>query len=329
MEDQPRFINQPPRLMQVMIAGFNAVANHVYLILPPILLDVFLWLGPRLSLKRILSPMIADMTATFQQFGSAELNQAMNASIEMWKQYAEHFNFFSFLRTLPVGLPSLMAGSIDPATPFGGYTSMEVTSTTGFLLIGLLMAVAGMLLGCYYFSSVAHSGSAAGGQFSLRCSGWQAAQTLLLTLLSITLILTLAIPGMLIISLLTFINPTLATAGLLVVTMLAMWFLLPLVFAPHGIYTRQLNAVTSMLNSVRLVRYFMPSVSMFILIAILLSMGLNRLWLAPPASSWLVLLGIAGHAFISTALLAASFIFYRSAHAWLEENLSKAAQARA
>lgn len=326
MENQPKLINQPPRLMNSMIAGFNTVANHVYLILPPIILDIFLWLGPRLSLERILQPLIADMSATFQQFGSAEMNQAMSASIELWKQFAERFNFFSMLRTLPVGLPSLMAGSVDPATPLGGFTRMEVSSTAGFLLIGLVMAVAGLMLGCFYFSSVSRSSSGPGGLATLRCSGWQAAQTFLLTLLSIALVLMLAIPGMLVISLLTFINPTLATGALLMVALVAMWFLMPLVFSPHGIYTRQLNAVTSMLNSVRLVRYFMPSVSLFILVAILLSQGLNRLWLVPPASSWLTLVGIAGHAFISTALLAASFIFYRSAYAWLEENLAKAAQ---
>jgi hypothetical protein len=133
---------------------------------------------------------------------------------------------------------------------------------------------------------------------------------------------------MLIISVLTFVNPALATGALLVAALFGMWFLIPLIFSPHGIYTRQQNAVTSMLTSVRLVRYFMPNVSLFILIAFLLSQGLNRLWLVPPADSWLMLIGIVGHAFISTALLAASFIFYRNASAWLEETLAKAAQAR-
>ncbi len=328
MENQRQSITPPPRLMTAMIAGFNAVANHVYLILPPILLDIFLWLGPRLSLERILAPMIADMTATFEQLGSAELTQAMDASIKLWEQFAQQFNFFSLLRTLPVGIPSLMAGSVDPATPFGGFTQLEVTSTGGMLLIGLLMTVFGILLGCYYFSSVSRFSIKTTTEVTLRCSSWQAGQTYLLTLLSLALILTLAIPGMLIISVLTFINPALATGALLVVALFAMWFLIPLVFSPHGIYTRQQNAVTSMLNSVRLVRYFMPNVSLFILIAFLLSQGLNRLWLVPPADSWLTLVGIAGHAFISTALLAASFVFYRNAYAWLDENLAKAAQAR-
>ena len=328
MENQSHLISPPPRLMTAMIAGFNAVANHVYLILPPILLDVFLWLGPRLSLERILSPIIADMTATFEQLGSPDLTQTMAASIDLWKEFAQQFNFFSLLRTLPVGIPSLMAGNVNPATPLGGYPRLEINSTTGLLLIGLLMAIFGLMLGCYYFSSVSRASVKPATGANLWCNSWQAGQTILLTLLSLALVLTLAIPGMLIISVLTFVNPALATGALLVAALFGMWFLIPLIFSPHGIYTRQQNAVTSMLTSARLVRYFMPNVSLFILIAFLLSQGLNRLWLVPPADSWLMLIGIAGHAFISTALLAASFIFYRNASAWLEETLAKAAQAR-
>ena len=328
MENQSHLISPPPRLMTAMVAGFNAVANHVYLILPPIILDVFLWLGPRLSLERILSPIIADMTTTFEQLGSPDLTQAMAARIDLWKEFAQQFNFFSLLRTLPVGIPSLMAGSVNPATPLGGYPRLEVNSTTGLLLIGLLMAIFGLMLGCFYFSSVSRTSVKPANDANLWCNSWQAGQTILLTLLSLALVLTLAIPGMLIISVLTFVNPALATGALLVAALFGMWFLIPLIFSPHGIYTRQQNAVTSMLTSARLVRFFMPNVSLFILIAFLLSQGLNRLWLVPPADSWLMLIGIAGHAFISTELLAASFNFYSNALAWLEETLAKAAQAR-
>ncbi len=315
--------------MTAIIGGFNAVANHIYLILPPIVLDVFLWLGPRLSLERLLSPMISEMNTALQELGNTDMMQLMNSTIEIWKEFAAQFNFFSALRTLPVGIPSLMAGSIDPANPFSGFIRLEVRSTAGMLLIGLMLVMVGLLLGCFYFSAVSRTSTGQGGSSSFRFSGWQVVQTLLLTLLCIALLLTLAVPGMLIVSMLTLINPTLATTALFVVGLAAMWFLIPLVFAPHGIFTRQQNAVTSMLNSVRLVRYFMPNVSLFILFAILIVQGFNRLWLVPPASSWLTLLGIAGHAFITTGVLAASFVFYRSATAWLEENLTRMAQARA
>jgi len=46
------------------------------------------------------------------------------------------------------------------------------------------------------------------------------------------------------------------------------------------------------------------------------------LWKAPPVTSWLTLVGVGGHAFISTALLAASFVYYRDADHWVQETLA-------
>jgi hypothetical protein len=54
-------------------------------------------------------------------------------------------------------------------------------------------------------------------------------------------------------------------------------------------------------------------------VILILSTGLNLLWSIPEADDWLLSIGIAGHAFVSTALLAGSFIFYRSAMRWMQE----------
>jgi hypothetical protein len=53
-----------------------------------------------------------------------------------------------------------------------------------------------------------------------------------------------------------------------------------------------------------------------VLTVILLSVGLNYLWTIPPEDSWMAFVGIFGHAFVATALLAASFIYYRDMNAW-------------
>jgi len=45
---------------------------------------------------------------------------------------------------------------------------------------------------------------------------------------------------------------------------------------------------------------------------------LNYLWKVPPSDSWMTLVGIAGHAFITTAILAASFVYYRDMNVWLQ-----------
>jgi hypothetical protein len=65
-------------------------------------------------------------------------------------------------------------------------------------------------------------------------------------------------------------------------------------------------------------RFTLPTSGMFVLCVFLLSIGLNYLWDVPPDDSWMKLVGIGGHAFITTALLAASFVYYRDMNVWLQ-----------
>lgn len=73
-------------------------------------------------------------------------------------------------------------------------------------------------------------------------------------------------------------------------------------------------------------RFTLPTSGLFILAVFLLSTGLNYLWSVPPDDSWMVLVGIAGHAFIRTALLSASFVYYRDMNAWLQTVFEKLKQ---
>jgi hypothetical protein len=109
--------------------------------------------------------------------------------------------------------------------------------------------------------------------------------------------------------------------AIIFISLLIIWVLLPLIFSPHGIYTYHFNILTSMLSSIRLVRYFLPGTGIFLLTAVLLSQGLDILWKFPPETSWMTLIGIFGHAFVTTSLIASSFIYYRGGISWMKENL--------
>ena len=50
---------------------------------------------------------------------------------------------------------------------------------------------------------------------------------------------------------------------------------------------------------------------------------LEFLWAIPADNSWLALVGIFGHAFITTALLASSFIYYHDMTTWLQTVLAR------
>jgi hypothetical protein len=94
--------------------------------------------------------------------------------------------------------------------------------------------------------------------------------------------------------------------------------IVPLYFWPHGIFLKQQNVFTSILSSLRMMRFTLPTSSLFVLTVFLLTFGLNFLWSIPPEDSWMTLVGILGHSFVATALLASSFVYYRDMNNWLQ-----------
>jgi hypothetical protein len=91
-----------------------------------------------------------------------------------------------------------------------------------------------------------------------------------------------------------------------------------LLFSPHGIFVGNLQAWKAIFRSIRVTNATLPTTGLFFLAVILLSQGLDLLWSVPPENSWLMLVGLLGHAFVATSLLSASFIYYRDVAHWLE-----------
>jgi hypothetical protein len=153
--------------------------------------------------------------------------------------------------------------------------------------------------------------------------GYSVAQTIMFSLLWIFLAFMIGIPVCLALALVVLASPLLAQGMLLIVGLLSMWLVVPVFFSPHGIFMRQENAFISIYTSLRLARFTLPTSSLFVLSVLLISYGLNYLWNIPSTGSWMALVGIAGHAFITTSLLAASFIFYRDMQVWLQTVFAK------
>ena len=97
-----------------------------------------------------------------------------------------------------------------------------------------------------------------------------------------------------------------------------LWLFFPLILTPFGIIVNHDNLLAAIKNSYWITRLTLPSTSLLFLIVLVLTQGLDLLWLVPQEVSWLTILGILGHAFISTGVLAAIFIYYRDAARWTE-----------
>jgi len=93
--------------------------------------------------------------------------------------------------------------------------------------------------------------------------------------------------------------------------------LYPLCFTGHAVALYGDSLLAAIRRSWLVSRVAMPILTTFLLLVFFLSQLLDTLWRAPLESSWLSLLGIAGHAFVSSSLMAASFTLFNDANAWV------------
>jgi hypothetical protein len=327
MEQNPdQAITSPPRLIPSLSAGFNAVANNVSLLILPVVVDLLLWFGPHVRIKSLFAPFFLsfnEQALLMEAQLSPDLVSMMVQSQEAWDVILERFNLLSVLRTLPVGVPSLLAFRGVIQNPIGRAAFYESSTILGSIGSWIAIVVAGILLGTIYFGSVARSSGILDRPFSARLLAGQFVQTMLLTLTLALVLAIIIVPMSLVLAVSALINPNLGQVTLFAMTFLALWLLLPLFFSPHGIFMDHSRARDAVFQSLRLARLFMPNTGLMILLIILIGQGLNIIWLLPKWDSWMVLLGIAGHAFISSGLLAATFVYYRDGMDWMEKLSSK------
>lgn len=308
----------PPGVIGSLRAGFDTVAGHVWLIVLPLGLDIFLWLGPRLSVDGLLRPFVRYMFLQARRnVDVSELDRFLEAQTS-FLDVLQKFNLLSLIskfRTFPIGISSLLAQTMPVNTPLGEQNVVQVSSIPLLVGIVLILTMLGWVVGGLYFRWV--SGTTLGQEAGISLLR-AIMQTFILSVCWLLGLIIVLLPVMFILALLAFINPLLANGAIFVLLLLSFWLIVPLFFVPHGIFARRQNAFYSALTSLRMARFTFPTSGMFIISVLILSQGLNYLWSVPPNDSWMTLVGIAGHAFITTAVLAASFVYYRDMNVWLQ-----------
>lgn len=316
-QDNLRSSSSPPSLISSLMAGFDVVSNNISLILFSILLDLVIWFGPRLQMVRLFEPVLKE-SAVLAGIQDTE-------TLDMLNQGVKQLNLFVSLRAFPVGIPSLMSGRLPTSTPWISQPiEIEVLTFTKMVGIWALLVLVGIALGTFYFSMVAQASLTDTLSFKKALSSWPRhfSQVLLLSLFMYALVVLLIIPLSCLLSGLMFVGVGMRQLPMIAALFLSaviIWIFLPLFFSPHGIFAFGRTMWESMVHAVRLSRATISATGMFILVIVLLSEGLNVVWNLPKDDSWFMLVGIAGHAFITTGLLASTFIFYRDADLWLSE----------
>ena len=196
---------------------------------------------------------------------------------------------------------------------------MDVNSWGEFWGWTILFMVLGWILGGLYFNSVSTLVEKRSDDHFWRVLF----QAILFNIGFMILAVIIGTPIMLVLASLSTLGVSLMQVAFFAIAMVGSWFVVPVFFAPHGIFLRGQDVLRSIAASLKMARFTLPTSSMFVLTIFLMGQGLNYLWSVPSDDSWMLLVGVIGHAFITTSLLAASFIYYRDMNAWLEIALER------
>ncbi len=310
---------EPIGVFKAISQGFDRVAARPLLIVPPLLLDLLLWLGPQIRITSLLEE-LADSLRQLEGMlvGQAELVPGT------FQAMVERFNLVSALSTIPVGVPSVMAGRMPLTNPLGGGTSFEFVEPGQVVLVWLLLSAAGLAIGAYYQLWIA----AAVAPESRLARGWVAG----LRMIGFGALLFVGglIAGSAVAAAVTvawFILPLLGTGVFFLGFALLFWMAVYLVFTPHGIIRYDMGVFRAVIESFTLVRWNLLATVGFLIVAFGTYWLTNLIWGLPAEGTWFALLAVVGHAFVSTTLLAASYSFYQGRREWLLA-LRQAAAAR-
>ncbi|HIE57524.1 MAG TPA: hypothetical protein EYP88_04745 [Anaerolineales bacterium] len=310
----------PPRLIQAMVTGFDAITNHILLILFPLGLDMLIWFAPRLRIANLIHAFLAEI-ARLPTNETPELGEMIAVGQEAWLNFAEQVNLMTALRSYPVGVPSLFAAFPPAETPLGVPTIIEFSSSGSAILTFALLVLAGLIIGTLYYILVAQAAlhDEIRWRQALSNWGWAAIQVILLAAIWLGIFFAVTLPSSCLISVAAIGGVSPGACVSLIYGGALLWIAFQLIFSAHGIFTEQISVLSSIRAGMRVVSAALPGSALFVVAAFLLSQGLNILWRIPPDDSWLTLIGLAGHAFTITGLLSASFIYYRDARLWVKQ----------
>jgi hypothetical protein len=302
---------RPIGVFQALMAGFDRIAAKPYLLIPPILLDLFLWLGPHVTIPSIFQNLIDIVVVP------NGADDAMVEQIEMLRSIisdlGHRLNLFAMISNLPAGISSLMTSRMPIDTPLNQALEFPVESVILAFLILAAVILIGQGIGTQFHLWVAQQ-LAPKEELADR---WTASARMLLLTIAIYIVITIFGFGVaLLASLAAIVMPLLGLVVAFFGFTFGFWLFVYLFFTPHGIVRYDLGIFRAMIESVTLVRWNLLPVMGYLGVSFLISWLTSQAWLLPPENSWYLSLAILGHAFVSVTLLAGSYAFYQGRREW-------------
>ena len=301
--------DRPIGIIQSLASGFDLVTRYPALMLLPVLLDVFLWLGPRLSAYPLFRAYLDFLhSPEMQAFLAPNSPQQMEQMQELLDQAGQMFNLFWWLSPILLGVPGLMVGVPANKIPSGAPATWQVSNVLVYLALFVGLSLAGLALSAVYWAMLASR--VRGERLDLVRIGslwWGLCKV---TLLLIVAVLVVGLPTFLAALVVSLFNMVVAQIVLMLGASLLLWLGFYLTFVLHGIALRDWRVFQSARASALLVRTQFPPTMGLVILAVGIYIGLGYVWNIPTSDSWLRAAGILGNAFTATGVLAATALYY-------------------
>ena len=316
-------------IIDSLSAGYKLISRRWWLILVPVVLDLFLWMGPRLAVTEVMGEAASMLTVPAGVEISEEYASYVTQVQQTLQLVSEDTNLFGLLGAGLPGIPSLMAATTTEANLLGMERSVIQLGGVGqTILWGLLLLIAGTLLTSLYVSWVGRAVLAdyreIRGTPIVEHSFRTWIQVLLFFLGIVALFIVLGLPIGLLVGLVSLLSPSFGIMLTYVISLFALWFgvwlVIYLYFVIDAIVLDRVNILRAVWHSINVVlRNFWPTFGLIVLVWVI-NAGMTLIWQQFAFASWGMLIGIVANAFVGTGLIAASLIFYNERFArWQED----------
>jgi hypothetical protein len=301
--------HKPLNIIESLVSGFEIVFLHPWALLVPIVLDVFLWLGPQISAKPLFEKMLAVLNANANLLPD-NTPEALQSAEMMRTELQALGNSFNGFGVISSGMPTLFWVKTPP-TDWARATLFIVDNSLVLFALLIPLVVIALLFTVLYLEMI---GYAVRNEKSIKPFFIHLAKSLVATtslgLLLAVGICALMVPLLIVAMLLFFLSPGLSAFVVLTGMMLMMWAGLYLSFALPAIFVTGSNAPQAILNSVSLFRFDFWSTMGLVVITYLIRWGFLNVWqlfFNTPAG---IVFDVIGNAFLGTGLMAAMMVYY-------------------
>ncbi len=312
--------------------GFHIVLKRWWILLIPVLLDSFLWLGPQASVAQIVREGMQSLEQESLPFTGEEEWQTFSALVI---EAAENYNLFYLLRAGDLGMPSLFAWSrtrvgsspiyealwmyfvqaigrpdLLPVVVDAHSAIWQVRSVWLWGGVSIVLSLGGLAIGSLYLTLMAdelYAGERRGiwGR-ALRLGG----RFLLFWFLRAVVAVVAGVPIVTVIGLMNLLSPALAMLAIIIVFMTMVWLSFLGVFMVAAMAVNDAPLWEAIWNSVNVVIRNVGSTAWLFVLINLIGGGMAILWQRFSMDTGLAAIAIMGNACIGSGLVVASLAFY-------------------